>query len=991
MKVKWLNPRFLAEEKARTGSNQFDEKNNRIYVGIFDEETNWFVPLEGKLTLKAPKDGVFETPFKNNNPHLKRPGLNLQKAIYITDNSALLDIKNTVPKLQYQYIENNILNLERQFTKYTKRILKLPPTHPNVVMSTIPFYPEGIERLIGQRVDLFGLEGDVVKYKDPNQLEMEQAQMANGQDLYWYSSMHRNVIEHQLNNEAKQFVPDYVNEREHYGALGFDEPRDEDDFWYHGFGPEPSNEIINLTPQKQIELVNLYKRYGERENFMQSTTNYLKVEEQEITQFLDEYNQAYGDNNMAEKIELKTLAQYKNVGDLVEGVYSDLEQNLETMTNGDLRATRYKDTDREVEGLIIYGVDGDALDRGLDFGSRLGHIDGDELAMLGEFLTKYNVIQAEQEGVKIPDEMLLHVNAARYATDADEFHPDWDFQKEMMTSFLNSEIENWNANDSYVSLVTLTKEIEEVKEMSTDQNFAQPVSLYHESDALTDTVADFYTENSMLSMSNEMVFMKQTPQINVEGVDGIQELLETSDVAVGNWYIKPNDKHDDFLLIEPTLEQIQDRDQIYREIAEHDVANLMEIGSGNHVLKHGSKLEYVDIDDGNLDSTYNGVGWLKERLLKEPATNPEDCVTPSQNKHIQVKEVAVNEKGNITFTWENDQIEEVHHDVFAAIGEDATYDRHQSLVQPQYRNEDKSVFINLAAFTSVDLEQAGIMTSSAVNRNAKMLEQIQENAKPMANVPTEYDVDSNLEPSEFSAMVSSFQKYSNDVEKNMAEMLVYGDEQGYAYDPEHLAHYWGKDIQEKVITAMIEDYPDILKDNFEDFAGSIKTNSTIDSENKRVWTLTQMDFYPQVDEKYDGTPLVEGMGNMVDNWDELMSNLTSNEVAKQIEYSDLKNDLVESMAGYIKYTGVSKLADSVNKALEEAGETARIAADDWIGYSQGESGSILVRTSAENLESVKEYTVPELAAWVRGDETFMSEPQVEVANNQQIVDKAMDI
>lgn len=51
MKVKYLNPQFLAEEKVRTGSNQFDEKNNRLYVGIFDENTNWFIPLEGKLSL----------------------------------------------------------------------------------------------------------------------------------------------------------------------------------------------------------------------------------------------------------------------------------------------------------------------------------------------------------------------------------------------------------------------------------------------------------------------------------------------------------------------------------------------------------------------------------------------------------------------------------------------------------------------------------------------------------------------------------------------------------------------------------------------------------------------------------------------------------------------------------------------------------------------------------------------------------------------------
>ncbi|WP_338343763.1 ArdC-like ssDNA-binding domain-containing protein [Fructobacillus evanidus] len=171
MKVKLLNPEFLGSEELRTGSNQFLVKTNRMYVGIYDEQLGWFIPLVGKLSKSAPQDGVFETPFPNHNPHLVRPGLNFQKAVFIEDESALRDIKRGMPHAQYQFIERNQSQIQSAFENYVQRIVQLPLHHPNLLMSSVPFYPRGIEKLLQQRVDRFGLEGPVTTYQPTEEKE----------------------------------------------------------------------------------------------------------------------------------------------------------------------------------------------------------------------------------------------------------------------------------------------------------------------------------------------------------------------------------------------------------------------------------------------------------------------------------------------------------------------------------------------------------------------------------------------------------------------------------------------------------------------------------------------------------------------------------------------------------------------------------------------------------------------------------------------------
>ncbi|MFK5292360.1 hypothetical protein ACI3PH_18045, partial [Lactococcus lactis] len=88
----------IAEIVAATGSEQLiDKATRRNFVGLYDETTNWYIPLRANLGKKKPQGAVFDTPFKTTNPHFKRPGLDFQKAIYL-EKDGVLPIRNKLPK-----------------------------------------------------------------------------------------------------------------------------------------------------------------------------------------------------------------------------------------------------------------------------------------------------------------------------------------------------------------------------------------------------------------------------------------------------------------------------------------------------------------------------------------------------------------------------------------------------------------------------------------------------------------------------------------------------------------------------------------------------------------------------------------------------------------------------------------------------------------------------------------------------------------------------
>ncbi|CAK1253848.1 Antirestriction protein ArdC (ArdC) [Fructobacillus tropaeoli] len=295
MEVKYLNPKFLAEEMARTGSYQFDLKANRLYVGIYDQKTGWFIPLEGRLSPRAPRDGVFETPFPNHNPHLKRPGLNLQKAIFIEKESALIAIDNTLPRDQYQFIQQHLTQIEAQLKAYTKRIIQLPNRHPNLTMSTVPFYPKGIEKLLHQRVDRFGLEGPVTRYQETNTTSKEEK---------------KNMYEGMKDTDPKQLAKDIL-------AKVQQEPEQSGDLVPDNQEEELDDNLQEIIQGKDTKRLNRYLKRG-LSKYRQS--DYLKSYLKFAAQFpqYSSRNQRLLHEQAPGARQVASFQQWKNMGNPIK-------------------------------------------------------------------------------------------------------------------------------------------------------------------------------------------------------------------------------------------------------------------------------------------------------------------------------------------------------------------------------------------------------------------------------------------------------------------------------------------------------------------------------------------------------------------------------------------------------------------------------------------------------------------------------------------------
>ncbi|MDR1568750.1 MAG: hypothetical protein LBS33_08755, partial [Streptococcaceae bacterium] len=73
-KLVTIDQKFISETIARTGSEEILAKASRNYVGLYNEQENWYIPLRAKLNKKKPVDSSFQTPFETDNPHFVRPG-----------------------------------------------------------------------------------------------------------------------------------------------------------------------------------------------------------------------------------------------------------------------------------------------------------------------------------------------------------------------------------------------------------------------------------------------------------------------------------------------------------------------------------------------------------------------------------------------------------------------------------------------------------------------------------------------------------------------------------------------------------------------------------------------------------------------------------------------------------------------------------------------------------------------------------------------------
>ncbi|WP_353891919.1 ArdC-like ssDNA-binding domain-containing protein [Lactococcus lactis subsp. lactis] len=160
----------IAEIVAATGSEQLiDKATRRNFVGLYDENTNWYIPLRANLGRKKPQGAVFDTPFKTANPHFKRPGLDFQKAIYL-EKDGVLPIRNTLPKDQSEFLKAHQADVKRAFEQYILKVANHEMSDNQYFMSTPSLFPERIEK-IRQQVEQ--IVEPIKRTEEPIILEIE--------------------------------------------------------------------------------------------------------------------------------------------------------------------------------------------------------------------------------------------------------------------------------------------------------------------------------------------------------------------------------------------------------------------------------------------------------------------------------------------------------------------------------------------------------------------------------------------------------------------------------------------------------------------------------------------------------------------------------------------------------------------------------------------------------------------------------------------------
>lgn len=145
-KLVTIDQRFTAETIARTGSEQLLEKAMRSFVGLYNEEESWYIPLRANLGKKKKDIAVFKTPFSTNNPHFKNPGLDFEKAVYVPKHY-IIEIQNTLPEEQSKLIFDNQEIIKDKFEQYVLNLSNVNQQNKDYLFSTIPLFPEGIEKI----------------------------------------------------------------------------------------------------------------------------------------------------------------------------------------------------------------------------------------------------------------------------------------------------------------------------------------------------------------------------------------------------------------------------------------------------------------------------------------------------------------------------------------------------------------------------------------------------------------------------------------------------------------------------------------------------------------------------------------------------------------------------------------------------------------------------------------------------------------------------
>lgn len=145
-RLAYIDTSFIVETIAHTGTEELLTKDNRPYVGLYDAENNWYIPLRANIGCKKPKAACYRTPFKTHNPHFVDPGLDFEKSLFVPSES-VIEIRNTLPREQSQFIETHLDDIQQKFESYILSVDSMNHNSPFYLYSTVALFPEGVEHL----------------------------------------------------------------------------------------------------------------------------------------------------------------------------------------------------------------------------------------------------------------------------------------------------------------------------------------------------------------------------------------------------------------------------------------------------------------------------------------------------------------------------------------------------------------------------------------------------------------------------------------------------------------------------------------------------------------------------------------------------------------------------------------------------------------------------------------------------------------------------
>ena len=268
-KLVTIDQRFTAETIARTGSEQLLEKAMRSFVGLYNEEESWYIPLRANLGNKKKDTAIFKTPFPTTNLHFKNPGLDFEKAVYVP-NHYVMEIQNTLPEEQSKLIFENQEVIRNKFEDYVLSVDSMEKDNNNYLFSTVPLFPEGIEKIkqiqqrreeVKQELNSFTLNNVGEEIKSTVQSVEEENKEENKKDSEDYAIENQETIqmttrEDTLTEEEIQKVLTDLNEKPEFGYMLLG--RLENDVKYYlGFGNQHPKHLWGTTTEKHIAYMKL--------------------------------------------------------------------------------------------------------------------------------------------------------------------------------------------------------------------------------------------------------------------------------------------------------------------------------------------------------------------------------------------------------------------------------------------------------------------------------------------------------------------------------------------------------------------------------------------------------------------------------------------------------------------------------------------------------------------------------------------------------------